>query len=1352
MALLLLWIAAVRMTSGYIISKAEESETLIIKERNEDREKYLTLSFEDALAQLNETSKRITENLDVRKNLSKSDMKKLYETVLSIVPAGEYSIEIFDKRIEQVYFEGRQIYPEIILLQKALAGQQTTLIKETGFFTYLIKYVPVYNIDDDTKVQGVAVCGVLIDSRYLHSQYEFNGNLFSEEISGGFSEQVKIFPSGSNEIPVQTDSLGFLYGKLELKSENGTTIGALIYPKYNFTEHRNNIYRLSGRLLSVLGFVFTILLIPVLMKFVNLFKSIWIRLVLFLMTLLIVRFFWILSGFPSAFLDQELFNPQFFASKLGGGIFQSLGDVMITIIFVVVYAAYSMKNVFLYFVENRQERAGFSIVIFVISFLISCAVYFGLFNVYGSVIQSLIFDSNIKILDKSNIIPDTPLFVIQFSILLITFAYLIVNVSLVIFLISKSIDASQSKYYRKSFVFALFVLFLLVNEILDYSGVHFFIENLYRIIISAVVFSLSAYFFRHISSRRNAPLFSVRNISIILLACIIITPVLILEFTKSQETYYAEKIGAELSENQSDKIIFLLSDELSKLKEDRSIDKYITDDNKLSKLPYFIWSRGKFSYEKYKSDIIIADTSKRILSDFNNSNNLINSDSVIAFLKKNYFAKSFSNEIDESDTLSDESGFLSDPDFDFAASPEPVIFDDVIILENPAEKYFAGILPVENPDLKNTQYAQIKGYVIAVMNSETINLFTDNQFTGSANMKRDNVSDKLISKPVITEILNDEIINSTDIEVSKSVLKFMGLFEESVKSGDKKSAWRYDQLVNERYRSFYIKPNVTVSTSDERIFVVSIKRDDFYLLMFYFLKFVLFALTLFVVFNLVYSTKFLLSLKSLKFDFRTKLFLAFIFVSVIPIIVLAVYTRTYISSKNEIGYRNQLLSDLSLLNETLKDERALFNRYKPTDTIKFAGKEALSKSFGNVDKNFNIFVKTKLIASTNDELYKSDFLDTRVPEDGYFNILILKRDLFLESREIQGQNYLVGYKPLKDKNNNVNGIISSLSVYRQKEIQEELTETLTFIFGSYFAAIILLFVIVGIITARLSKPISVLQEATEKIAKGEEDVVINIDRSDEFGSLVDSFNKMTHDLKKSREQLKKAEREAAWRDIARRVAHEIKNPLTPMKLSIQHLYNLYKDKELEEFEEVLKKTKELITKEVDKLSKIATAFSDYAKLPQRNYEPLNMNEVLEDVISLYSLNKEINIEKNLSTDLKFVKADRQEMNRVFQNLIKNAVQALEGKDNGEDKSFVSVKSYNNHDKVVVEIRDNGVGMDKEQLGKLFEPNFSTKTTGMGLGLSISKKALDDMKAEIIFMSRKDDGTVVKVVFVSFNGK
>jgi two-component system nitrogen regulation sensor histidine kinase NtrY len=267
-----------------------------------------------------------------------------------------------------------------------------------------------------------------------------------------------------------------------------------------------------------------------------------------------------------------------------------------------------------------------------------------------------------------------------------------------------------------------------------------------------------------------------------------------------------------------------------------------------------------------------------------------------------------------------------------------------------------------------------------------------------------------------------------------------------------------------------------------------------------------------------------------------------------------------------------------------------------------------------------------------------------------------------------------------------------------------------------------------------------MKEATKRISEGEEDVIINVSRTDEIGDLVDSFNKMSRDLAKSKENLKKAEREAAWRDIARRVAHEIKNPLTPMKLSIQHLYNMFLEKDMESFEKVLIKTRDLISTEIDKLNRIATAFSDFAKLPRRNYEPLNINDVLEDIVALYSLDKKVEFVKELSPDLNKVNADHLEINRIFQNIIKNAVQSI------LQKGRIEVISANEGDFVIVKISDNGHGIEPEILNKLFEPNFSTKSTGMGLGLTITKKSLDDMKAQISINSKVNEGTTVIIKF------
>jgi nitrogen fixation/metabolism regulation signal transduction histidine kinase len=333
---------------------------------------------------------------------------------------------------------------------------------------------------------------------------------------------------------------------------------------------------------------------------------------------------------------------------------------------------------------------------------------------------------------------------------------------------------------------------------------------------------------------------------------------------------------------------------------------------------------------------------------------------------------------------------------------------------------------------------------------------------------------------------------------------------------------------------------------------------------------------------------------------------------------------------------------------------------------------------------------------------------------------------------------------VKDKENNLIGILSSLSLFKQNEINRELTENLTFIFGSYISAIIVLLLLVNIITDRLSKPILELKAATEKLSKGQTNFEIKIDRNDEFGSLVDSFNKMTKQLARSKIELKKAEREAAWRDIARRVAHEIKNPLTPMKLSIQHLFEMYKDKRDADFGDVLLKTKDMITSEVDKLNKIATEFSNFAKLPGRNYEPLKINDVIKDVVSLYSAETRIEFRIKLDISSPYIYADRQELNRIFQNLIKNAIQAI------EDDGLVEITSSRSEDLLIVKIIDNGEGMAPETIARLFTPNFSTKGAGMGLGLAITKKSLDDMAAIINFTSKENIGTTVEIIFKVYN--
>ncbi|MCX6165773.1 MAG: ATP-binding protein, partial [Ignavibacteriae bacterium] len=971
-------------------------------------------------------------------------------------------------------------------------------------------------------------------------------------------------------------------------------------------------------------------------------------------------------------------------------------------------------------------------------------LFFYISNLYAIFIQTIIYDSNIKFLDKSDIIPGVGLFFVQLVILIVTLSYLLLSASLILSIFGELRKFKDIKILRKNYVLLLFIVFLFFNQVID-----FFLENLeivyfQRILIIVLLFIFCYYVNRPLILKKNFALLSIKNFSILLLVCIIISPLILIEKTKSQETKFTELLATELSEQEDDKIVYLISNELTNLAANKNTSENLQDKNKFQKLAFYLWKESKLNYENYNSAIIILDSTKKIVSDFNINSTILNSDSVVNFAKKKFFENKLIIDIPDSDTsgLTKNTETFDEEDED--DSNMPLMFGNINILKNEERKYFVGIVPIEDKELKNTVYAKTLGYILMVINSEAKNLLPNTSAKIFSNYATDNLTDKLIAKPVITEFLNGEIVNSTDAEVSRVLVKSLEPFREFLKTGNNKKYWRYENINNEPYKSFYILAINPASDNNnfpnEKVYVVSLKRDDISLTMFFYLKFILFTVAIYIVFYFIIGLFLVFKVHKIEFNFSEKLFISFLLVSIIPIIFLGIYTRTYITNKNNASIQNQIVSDLSLVNESLRDDKILVSKYKSFDSLKRVAKDILDKNFSRTEKNFNFFVKNRLVASTNDELFKSDLLDTRVDNDAFYNIIFLKKDFFIKNKNIGGFDFLVGFKPYKDKSNNVAGIISSISVYKQKEINEELTETLTFIFGSYFIVIIITLIVVSFITQRISKPILELKNATDKLSRGEDNIEIKLKSNDELGSLVESFNKMTKELEKSKNELKKAEREAAWRDIARRVAHEIKNPLTPMKLSIQHLFSIYKDQPNEEFKDVLEKTKVLIVNEIDKLNRIATEFSNFAKLPRRNFEYININIILDDVISLYSLEPKVEFVKSLLPNLPEIFGDKQELNRAFQNIIKNAVQSI--LENGK----IEVESYSTNEFVYVKVADDGCGIESDILNKLCEPNFSTKSQGMGLGLAITKKTLDDMKATISFDSKLNLGTTVTVKF------
>lgn len=284
------------------------------------------------------------------------------------------------------------------------------------------------------------------------------------------------------------------------------------------------------------------------------------------------------------------------------------------------------------------------------------------------------------------------------------------------------------------------------------------------------------------------------------------------------------------------------------------------------------------------------------------------------------------------------------------------------------------------------------------------------------------------------------------------------------------------------------------------------------------------------------------------------------------------------------------------------------------------------------------------------------------------------------------------------------------------------------VMGAIFAAVL---------ARSVTKPILNLVAGTREVARGNLDHRVQVRGKDEIGILEESFNTMVSQLKANRERLMVAERLAAWRDIARRIAHEIKNPLTPIQLS---MYRLRKNMGSERYKEIFEQAYGSITKEVENLRNMVTEFSQFARTPKPRLRPSSPREIVQDAINLYTgLPDNITIQRELADDLPQVMVDKDQIRQVLHNLIGNAVDAMP-----EGGRITVAARLESDDIVVIEVSDNGCGMSEEVRQKIFTPYFTTKEKGTGLGMAITAQIIEEHGGEIFVDSKEGVGTKVTI--------
>lgn len=320
-----------------------------------------------------------------------------------------------------------------------------------------------------------------------------------------------------------------------------------------------------------------------------------------------------------------------------------------------------------------------------------------------------------------------------------------------------------------------------------------------------------------------------------------------------------------------------------------------------------------------------------------------------------------------------------------------------------------------------------------------------------------------------------------------------------------------------------------------------------------------------------------------------------------------------------------------------------------------------------------------------------------------------------------------------------NDIENNLAAERQKSLAQDLFKKEISLYSKFIfvfltlSVLILFFISFNLIT----RPLNRLQTATNDLSKGNWNVQVQESRFSPLNSLIVSFNAMIRELESNRNKLVQAEKESAWRDLARVMAHEIKNPLTPIRLSLERLEQKYKIKS-NDLEAVFKNSTAIIHEEVDNLQRFASEFSQYAKLPTAQPTYYNLNEQLNEIISPYRDQAKIKLE--LEPVIPSFYGDRTQIKQIFTNLIQNSIQS-----SGHGcKILISTKA--DQENITVTVVDNGPGIPEKDLSKIFNPYFTKRIKGTGLGLSIVKRIVEGHDGSIMVKSEERTGTTFLINF------
>lgn len=381
--------------------------------------------------------------------------------------------------------------------------------------------------------------------------------------------------------------------------------------------------------------------------------------------------------------------------------------------------------------------------------------------------------------------------------------------------------------------------------------------------------------------------------------------------------------------------------------------------------------------------------------------------------------------------------------------------------------------------------------------------------------------------------------------------------------------------------------------------------------------------------------------------------------------------------------------------------------------------------------------KGALLASSRPRVFDEGLVGSQMNPMAFAQLQTQQKSQFVQTEKIGNLEYLSAYVPLRNNQHKLLAYINLPYFAKQNELRNEISYFMLAFVNINLLLLVFAVFLALFISNHVTQPLQLIRDSISKLQLGKTDHKIHWTRNDEIGQMVKEYNRMIDELAVSAELLARSERESAWREMAKQVAHEIKNPLTPMRLSVQHLEKAWNEND-PDWDKRLKRFAKTMVEQIDSLSIIAGEFSDFAKLPSSKNLPINLRDFAPEVLDFYHDLEKVDIDLQLpdGEEPLMVLGDRNQLLRVFNNLVRNAIQAYPR----DEMARIQIICSTQKDFVKCEVRDFGSGIPDELKPSIFSPNFTTKTGGMGLGLSMVKNIIENNQGEVSFYSEEGSGT------------